>query len=195
MQSLAEKLPSGYVFDWAGQSRQEIEAGDIAPILMALAIFFVYLFLVAQYESWSIPFSVIGAVPLALFGATLALFLLGMANNIYAQVGLVLLIGLSTKTAILIVEFAMDLRSSGETVFAAAANAARLRFRAVLMTAFSFVLGVLPLVFASGAGAASRVSLGVTVLFGMLAATLLGTLLVPVFYLLVQKLRERIKAG
>ena len=193
MQALAENLPAGYVYDWAGQSRQEIEAGDIAPILMALAIIFVYLFLVAQYESWSIPFSVIGAVPLALFGAMLALYLVGLANNIYAQVGLVLLIGLSTKTAILIVEFAMELRSSGESILSAATNAARLRFRAVLMTAFSFVLGVLPLVFATGAGAASRISLGVTVLAGMLAATLLGTLLIPVFYLLVQGLRERIK--
>lgn len=147
----------------------------------------------AQYESWAIPFSVIGAVPLALFGAMLTLYTLGMANNIYAQVGLILLIGLSTKTAILIVEFAMELRAEGQNVLDAALNAARLRFRAVLMTGLSFILGVLPLVFSSGAGAASRISLGLTVLAGMITATLLGTLLVPVFYALVQRMRERFK--
>lgn len=193
MQELAEQLPTGYVYEWAGQSKQEIEAGNMAPILFGLAVIFVYLFLVAQYESWTIPFSVIAAVPLALFGAMLALYVIGMENNIYAQVGLVLLIGLSTKTAILIVEFAMEERAAGKSIFEAALNAARLRFRAVLMTALSFVLGVLPLVFASGAGAGSRISLGITVLFGMLAATIFGTLLVPLFYTLVQSMREKIK--
>ena len=193
MQELAEQLPTGYVYEWAGQSKQEIEAGNMAPILFVLAVVFVYLFLVAQYESWTIPFSVIAAVPLALFGAMLALYVIGMENNIYAQVGLVLLIGLSTKTAILIVEFAMEERAAGKSIFEAALNAARLRFRAVLMTALSFVLGVLPLVFASGAGAGSRISLGITVLFGMLAATIFGTLLVPLFYTLVQSMREKIK--
>ncbi len=195
MQELSEKLPAGYLYDWAGQSRQEIEAGNLAPILMLLAIIFVYLFLVAQYESWSIPFSVIAAVPLALFGSMLTLFLLGLANNIYAQVGLVLLIGLSTKTAILIVEFAMELRAEGKSVFEAASSAATIRFRAVLMTGFSFILGVLPLVLASGAGAASRVSLGLTVLSGMVAAIILGTLFVPLFYLLVQSSREKVKSA
>ena len=193
MQELADQLPTGYVYEWAGQSKQEIEAGNMAPILFGLAVVFVYLFLVAQYESWTIPFSVIAAVPLALFGAMLALYVIGMENNIYAQVGLVLLIGLSTKTAILIVEFAMEERAAGKTIFEAALNAAKLRFRAVLMTALSFVLGVLPLVFASGAGAGSRISLGITVLFGMLAATIFGTLLVPLFYTLVQSMREKIK--
>ncbi|WP_417699694.1 efflux RND transporter permease subunit [Pseudoalteromonas lipolytica] len=193
MQELAAKLPSGYVYEWAGQSKQEIEAGNVAPILFGLAVVFVYLFLVAQYESWTIPFSVIAAVPLALFGAMLALYVIGMENNIYAQVGLVLLIGLSTKTAILIVEFAMEERAAGKGIVEAALNAAKLRFRAVLMTALSFVLGVLPLVFASGAGAGSRISLGVTVLFGMLAATIFGTLLVPLFYTLVQAMREKVK--
>jgi HAE1 family hydrophobic/amphiphilic exporter-1 len=195
MQELAENLPQGYIFEWSGQSKQEIEAGDLAPILFGLAIIFVYLFLVAQYESWTIPFSVIAAVPLALFGAMLALYTVGMANNIYAQVGLVLLIGMSTKTAILIVEFAMEQRAAGETIFNSALNAARMRFRAVLMTALSFVLGVLPLVFATGAGAGSRVSLGLTVLAGMLAATIFGTLLVPYFYMMVQKMREKIKGS
>jgi len=193
MEELAANLPQGYVFEWAGQSKQEIEAGDLAPILFALAIVFVYLFLVAQYESWTIPFAVIGAVPLAIFGAMLTLYVIGLENNIYAQVGLILLIGLSTKTAILIVEFAMEERAKGVPIVEAALNAARLRFRAVLMTALSFVLGVLPLVFASGAGAGSRVSLGITVLSGMLAATIFGTLLVPYFYMLIQRMREKIK--
>ncbi len=193
MQEIAENLPQGYIYEWSGQSKQEIEAGDLAPILFSLAILFVYLFLVAQYESWTIPFSVIAAVPLALFGAMLTLYTVGMANNIYAQVGLVLLIGMSTKTAILIVEFAMEERAAGKSIFDSALTAAKMRFRAVLMTALSFVLGVLPLVFASGAGAGSRVSLGITVLSGMLAATIFGTLLVPYFYMMVQRMREKVK--
>jgi len=193
MEELAENLPQGYIFEWAGQSKQEIEAGNLAPILFGLALLFVYLFLVAQYESWTIPFSVIAAVPLALFGSMLTLYILGMENNIYAQVGLVLLIGLSTKTAILIVEFAMELRAAGKSIMEAALDAARLRFRAVLMTALSFVLGVIPLVMSSGAGASSRIFLGITVLSGMLAATILGTLLVPYFFMVIQRMREKIK--
>ncbi len=193
MQNLADNLPQGFIYEWSGQSKQEIEAGDLAPILFALAILFVYLFLVAQYESWTIPFSVIAAVPLALFAAMLTLYVVGMPNNIYAQVGLVLLIGMSTKTAILIVEFAMEERAQGKPILESALNAARMRFRAVLMTALSFVLGVLPLVFASGAGAGSRISLGLTVLAGMLGATIFGTLLVPYFYMVVQRMREKFK--
>lgn len=191
IEELSKQLPQGYEFSWAGQSLQEIEAGNLAIVIFLLAIVFVYLFLVAQYESWALPIAVIGAVPIAIFGALVGLWLTGLANNIYAQVGLVLLIGLSTKTAILIVEFAMQLRKSGISTAEAARQAAALRFRAVLMTALSFVLGVLPLVFATGAGAGSRVSLGVTVLSGMVAATILGTVLVPVFYTWVQTVRDR----
>lgn len=195
MEKLASDLPQGYVFEWAGQSKQEIEAGNLAPILFGLALLFVYLFLVAQYESWTIPFSVVAAVPLALFGSMLTLYTLGMENNIYAQVGLVLLIGLSTKTAILIVEFAMESRAQGKGIMESALNAARLRFRAVLMTALSFILGVIPLVMSSGAGANSRIFLGVTVLSGMLAATIFGTLLVPYFYMIIQRMREKLKGN
>lgn len=195
MEELSQSLPQGYEFSWAGQSLQEIQAGNLAAVIFLLALVFVYLFLVAQYESWTLPVAVLGAVPLALAGAMAGLWLVGLANNIYAQVGLVLLIGLSTKTAILIVEFAMQLRQSGLSTAEAAQKAAVLRFRAVLMTALSFVLGVLPLVFASGAGAASRVSLGITVLSGMVAATVLGTLLVPVFYKWIQSVRDRRQSG
>ena len=191
MEELSKQLPQGYDFAWSGQSLQELEAGNLAVFVFLLALVFVYLFLVAQYESWALPLAVMGAVPVAIFGALVGLWLTGLANNVYAQLGMVLLIGLSAKTAILIVEFAIQQRADGMTAEEAANKAAVLRFRAVLMTALSFVLGVLPLVFATGAGAGSRVSLGVTVLSGMLSATVLGTLLVPVFYKWVQRMRER----
>ncbi|PVZ65392.1 efflux RND transporter permease subunit [Pelagibaculum spongiae] len=198
MSELADQLPDGYSYQWSGQSLQEIESGSQAPFIFALALLFVYLFLVAQYESWNIPFAVLGAVPIAILGAFIGLSLFrllipSMSNDVYAQIGMVLLIGISSKTAILIVEFAVELRAQGQTVFEAALNAAKLRFRAVLMTALSFVLGVLPLVLASGAGASSRRSLGVVVLFGMMLATILGTLLVPVFYQIIQNMRDKVK--
>ena len=193
MNELASKLPNGYTFEWAGQSLQEIEAGNLAPLLFALAILFVYLFLVAQYESWNIPFAVIASVPIAIFGAVLGLTAVGMINNIYAQIGMVLLIGIAAKTAILIVEFAMEQRSSGLSIEEAAEKAANLRFRAVMMTALSFVLGILPLLVSTGPGAASRVSLGTTVFCGMLAATIIGTLMTPVLYRIIQAMRERTK--
>ncbi|WP_461538164.1 efflux RND transporter permease subunit [Spongorhabdus nitratireducens] len=196
MTELAEKLPDGYTFEWAGQTRQEITAGNLAPMLFGLAVLFVYLFLVAQYESWNIPFSVIASVPIAIFGSAVGLTLTHMVNNIYAQIGMVLLIGISAKTSILIVEFAMTKRDQdGLSIVDAAQAAAKLRFRAVLMTALSFVLGILPLVVATGPGAASRVSLGMTVLCGMLAATIIGTLMTPVLYRIIQGMREKAKGG
>jgi len=188
------RLPAGYSYDWSGVTFQSLAAGNLAPIIFSLALVFVYLFLVAQYESWLIPAAIVLSVPLALIGAFAGLKIMGLSLNIYAQIGLVLLIGLSAKTAILVVEFAKELyETEGRTIVDAATEAATLRFRAVLMTALSFVLGVLPLVFASGAGAASRVSLGATVFFGMLASAILGTLLVPSAFAAVQNLREFVK--
>lgn len=189
-------LPDGYRFDWTGMAYQQREAGNTAPIAFALAIIFIYLFLVAQYESWSIPFAIILVVPMALAGALGGLLTLGMDLNLYAQIGLVLLIGMAAKNAILIVEFARQLRErEGETIVQSAQRAAQLRFRAVCMTAVSFILGILPLVFASGAGAFGQMSLGITVFAGMMTALLVGTLFIPGFYAIVQGLRERLKGG
>ncbi len=190
-----EVLPDGYTFEWTGMTYQELSAGNLMPLLFALAIIFVYLFLVAQYESWSIPLSVMFAVPIALLGALLAVAAVGMAVNLYTQIGLVLLIGLSTKSAILIVEFAKNLHEEeGLTVWDAAIKAAELRFRAVLMTGLSFVLGVFPLVLSSGAGAMSRLSLGFAVLGGMFLSVVVATLLVPAFFVMLQRLRESMKS-
>jgi HAE1 family hydrophobic/amphiphilic exporter-1 len=171
-----------------------LAAGNLAPIIFSLALVFVYLFLVAQYESWLIPGAIMLSVPLALIGAFAGLTAMGIPLNLYAQIGLVLLTGISAKTAILIVEYAKSLHENeGLSILEAATEAAGLRFRAALMTAFSFVLGVLPLVVASGAGAASRVSMGATVFFGMLASAVLGTLMVPAAFAAVQRFREWIK--
>ncbi|MCH2175397.1 MAG: multidrug efflux RND transporter permease subunit [Lentisphaeria bacterium] len=190
-----EKLPNGYQYEWTGTSYQEKIAGGKTIYVFALCITFVYLFLVAQYESWAIPIAVMLSIPIAILGALLMVFLMKLTNDIYVQVGIVLLFGMATKTAILIVEFSKELRESGRSIVEAAEEASRLRFRAVLMTAISFVLGVLPLVLASGAGAASRVSLGSAVCGGMVMACILGTPLVPTFFVMIQRMREWVNGG
>src|SRR5271169_4229644 len=183
-------LPADYGYEWTGITYQQLKAGAVAGIVFTLAMVFVFLFLAAQYESWTMPFMVILAVPLALFGAVAALWVRGMQFDVYSQIGLVMLIGLSAKNAILIVEFARQRREHGLDIVTAAMEAGRLRLRPILMTAFAFILGVIPLMLASGAGAASRQSIGTTVFGGMLAATILGLAFVPVFYAVIERMRE-----
>ncbi|QLE87423.1 multidrug efflux RND transporter permease subunit [Shewanella sp. Scap07] len=191
IEAQANQLPQGYAYEWTGMTYQELQAGDAAPLLFALALLFTYLFLVAQYESWLIPFAIILCVPTALLGALGYTLIAGGTMNLYTQIGLVLLIGMASRNAILIVEFAKVLREEQQlTIIDAAKQAIALRLRAVLMTAFSFILGVLPLVIASGAGSASRNALGQASFGGMFAATLIGCVLVPVFFIALQRLRE-----
>jgi hydrophobe/amphiphile efflux-1 (HAE1) family protein len=187
----ATALPRDFSFEWTGITFQELKAGSIATVVFALAIVFVFLILAAQYESWTMPFMVLLAVPLALFGALGALWLRGMQIDVYSQIGFVMLIGLAAKNAILIVEFARRRREEGLDIVETAMEAARLRLRPILMTAFAFILGVVPLMLATGAGAASRQSIGTTVFGGMLAATILTLIFVPVFYAVIERLRER----
>jgi HAE1 family hydrophobic/amphiphilic exporter-1 len=186
----ATALPRDFGYEWTGITYQELKAGSIAIIVFALATVFVFLILAAQYESWSMPFMVLLAVPLALFGALLAIWLRGMQIDVYSQIGFVMLIGLAAKNAILIIEFAKRRREDGLPIVEAAMEAARLRLRPILMTAFAFILGVVPLMLATGAGAASRQSIGTTVFGGMLAATVLTLLFVPVFYATIERIRE-----
>jgi HAE1 family hydrophobic/amphiphilic exporter-1 len=190
-QMAATKLPTSMGFEWTGMSYQEKQVGGEAIFIFALAVLMVYLILSAQYESWSNPTAVILVVPLALLGAVAAVALRGMDNNVYTQIGVVLLIALASKNAILIVEFASEIRAGGKSVVEAALEAARLRFRPILMTSFTAVLGAVPLLIASGAGAASRQSLGTAIFGGMLAATIFSVLYVPVFYNVIVQLAAK----
>ena len=194
-QVAATALPDGYGYEWSGISLQEKESAGKAPIVFGMAIVFVFLFLAALYESWAVPFAVLFAVPLGIFGAMTGLWLSGLTNNIYAQIGLILLIGLAAKNAILIVEFAKMKRDEGEDAVTAALGAAKLRLRPIIMTSFAFILGVVPLVLATGAGAAARVAMGITVFSGMLAATLLAIFIVPVLFVTVDRIVDRVSGG
>ncbi|WP_333678843.1 efflux RND transporter permease subunit [Dyella sp.] len=181
-------LPHGFGADWTGQSYQELLAGNSATLLMMLSIFIVFLCLSALYESWSIPVSVLLVVPLGLLGMVLASMLRGFPNDMYFKIGMVTVIGLAAKNAILIVEFAVEQQAEGKTLFESVVTAARLRLRPILMTSMAFILGVLPLVTSSGAGANSRHEIGTGVIGGMLFATFLGLLLIPVFYVSVRRM-------
>ncbi|NOQ31013.1 MAG: multidrug efflux RND transporter permease subunit [Helicobacteraceae bacterium] len=184
-------LPSSYGYKWSGMSLQEITAGNAALYIFMLSIFIVFLFLAAQYESWLMPLMIMLPIPIVLFGALGSNMIAGLMNNIYTQVGMVLLIGMASKNAILIVEFAKDLREEGQGITEAAINAASQRLRPILMTAFAFILGVYPLVVASGAGAASRNAMGTAVFGGMIMSTILTLLFTPVLFVLLERLREK----
>lgn len=185
MERLVEQLPSGFGYEWTGLSYQEIQAGNQTAILLGLAVLVVFMVLAALYESWAIPLSVMLAVPLGMLGAVGLSSAMGMSNDVYFQVGMVTVIGLAAKNAILIVEFAKDIYAQGGSIYDATVAAARLRFRPILMTSLAFVLGVLPLVLATGAGAASQNAVGLGVFGGMLAATPLALLFVPTFFVVV----------
>ena len=191
MEQLSRDLPPGYGFEWSGVSFQEKLSSGQAPYVFALSLVFVFLVLAALYESWAVPFAVLLSIPCAVLGAFAGLASRGMANDIYAQIGLVMLIGLAAKNAILIVEFAKLAHERGMPLVDAAIEGARLRLRPILMTSLAFILGTVPLAIATGAGAAARQVLGTTVVFGMTAATLLGIFLVPVLYVLIQGAAER----
>ena len=192
MGAVAKKvLPIGFNYEWSGLSLEEIKSGSQSAMLFGLGLLLVYLTLSAQYESFVLPLIILFSVPMALLGALVAQSARGLLNDVYCQIGMVMLIGLASKNGILIVEFAEQLRAKGLTVEEAAVQAARIRLRPILMTSFAFILGVLPLVFATGAGAASRNSVGTTVFGGMIVSTILNLLFIPVLYVIVKSLQER----
>jgi HAE1 family hydrophobic/amphiphilic exporter-1 len=194
MDQVAQHLPLGFNYTWSGLSLEEIKSGKQSALLFGLGLLLVYLTLSAQYESWVLPFIILLSVPMAMLGALLAQLARGQLNDVYCQIGLVMLIGLASKNGILIVEFAEQLRHKGLSIREAAVEAARIRLRPILMTSFAFILGVLPLVFATGAGSQSRHSVGTTVFGGMIISTVLNLFFIPVLYVIVESLREREKA-
>jgi hydrophobe/amphiphile efflux-1 (HAE1) family protein len=194
MERLAKStLPAGYGFEWTGTALQEKAASGQTGFILALAVLFAYLFLVGLYESTAIPIAALLSVVVGLFGAMVALYVSGLDNNIFAQIGIVVLIALAAKNAILIIEFAMEERAHGKDIVSAATTAAALRFRAVMMTSFAFILGLVPLVIASGAGAATQRAVGTAVFGGMIAASMLGIFVIPGLYVALQTFREKVK--
>ncbi len=188
MERLAAQLPAGFAFEWTGQSREEKLSGSTAPLLLGFSMLAVFLCLAALYESWSIPVAVLLVVPVGVLGALLGAWSRGFANDVYFKVGLITIIGLSAKNAVLIIEFAKDLQAQGKGVVEAALEAIRLRFRPIIMTSLAFMLGVLPLAISSGAGSASQRAIGTGVMGGMATATLVGVVFVPLFFVLVRSL-------
>jgi multidrug efflux pump len=194
MEALAKReLPSSMGYEWTELSFQEKEAAKdpLSPFIFPLSVLFVFLVLSAQYESWSMPFAIILIVPMCVLSAMIGVWLNKMDNNIFTQIGLVVLVGLAAKNAILIVEFAKQTQDQGKSRFDAAVEASKLRLRPILMTSFAFILGVVPLVLATGAGAEMRVALGIAVFSGMLGVTIFGIFLTPVFYVVIRWLVER----
>ncbi|MGA7380720.1 MAG: efflux RND transporter permease subunit, partial [Terriglobales bacterium] len=195
MEDLSKKiLPQGFNYEWSGISLEELASGRVTVLLFGLGVLVVYLTLSAQYESFVLPFIVLLAVPMAMLGALLAQSLRGLQNDVYCQIGLVMLVGLASKNAILIVEFAEQLRQRGMPLVEAAVEAARIRLRPILMTSFAFILGVVPLMVAHGAGQEGRHSVGTTVFGGMIMSTLLNLFFIPVLYLIIEGWREAGKA-
>ena len=190
-----EQLGNSYGYAWTGEAYQESQGGTTVSAVMLFAGIITLLVLAAQYESWTDPVAVVISMPTAILGTALGCFIMQQSVNIYTQIGLILLLGLSAKNAILIVEYARDFRSAGQDIRQSAADAGRIRFRPIMMTALAFIFGVMPMLFATGAGAASRVSLGTAVVFGMAVNAVVGTLFVPNFWELLQRFREKYLSG
>jgi HAE1 family hydrophobic/amphiphilic exporter-1/multidrug efflux pump len=191
MQEVAATLPEGYSYEWTGATYQELKTGGQTAYIFALSVMFVFLVLAALYESWSLPVAILLVIPFGVLGAFVGLTVSGQPNNVYVQIGLVMLIGLAAKNAILIVEFAKLARERGASILEAARQGAQLRLRPILMTSFAFILGTVPLAIATGAGASARKAIGVTVVWGMTFATMIGIFVIPVFYVIIESISER----